>query len=76
MRILLLRDVSRCFYRSLQNIADIIDHRPTLRIASDIYAQNDEKREAAGLPPPRYGNQLGQNQQATDAEVFDRFKKR
>lgn len=47
-----------------------------MRIASDIYAQNDEQREAAGLPPPRYNDQQRSNQQATDAEVYDRFKKR
>jgi hypothetical protein len=47
-------------------------HRPTLRIASDIYAVDDAQREAAGLQPPAHK----QTETATDAEVYDRFKKR
>lgn len=47
-------------------------HKPTLRVASDIYAVDDAQREAAGLQPP-IAKQEGM---ATDAEVYDRFKKR
>jgi hypothetical protein len=76
MRTLLQPDVRLPSATAREVSADSVDHRPTLRIASDIYAHNDEQREAAGLPPPRYNDPKKDNQQATDAEVYDRFKKR
>jgi len=49
-----------------------------LRVASDIYAIEDAKREAAGLPttskPPR--TDVPRHENATDEQVYERFKKR
>ncbi|WVQ78387.1 hypothetical protein IAT38_000473 [Cryptococcus sp. DSM 104549] len=43
-------------------------YRPNQRLASDIYAIQEAKREAAGQPP--------RHESATDEQVYERFKKR
>ncbi|KAK4688155.1 hypothetical protein P7C73_g1959, partial [Tremellales sp. Uapishka_1] len=51
--------------------------RPQHRVPSDVYIMEDAKREAAGLPPaakPKYDGPRHEN--ATDEQVYDRFKKR
>ena len=52
--------------------------RPTLRVASDIYAIEDAKREAAGLPIASKQIRIDgpKHETATDEQVYDRFKKR
>ena len=56
----------------------VLVFRPQHRVASDIYAIEDAKREAAGLPPvskaPRTDGP--RHETATDEQVYDRFKKR
>lgn len=45
-------------------------------MASDVYAVNSEARQAAGLPPPARPRNRDAHEQATDEQVYERFKKR
>jgi hypothetical protein len=60
--------------------ADSLVAREKARIATDSYAVEEAKREAAGLlpvpaPKPRTQHEP-RHEAATDEQVYDRFKKR
>jgi hypothetical protein len=53
--------------------------RPHQRVASDIYAIEDAKRDATGLEPPKARpprTDRMPHENATDEQVYERFKKR
>jgi hypothetical protein len=56
------------------------DAQQRAKIASDDYAVEEAKREAAGLLPPNIGKPRiphePRHEAATDEQVYDRFKKR
>lgn len=46
-------------------------------VVSDAYAiMEDAKRQAAGLPPTQRAPRGDRNQEATDDQAYERFKKR
>ena len=53
-------------------------YRPGMRLPSDVYAVEEAKREAAGLPPlmKRREADAPKHEVATDEAVYERFKKR
>lgn len=69
-----------CTSKDMSGNADSTDAQQRSKIASDGYAVEEAKREAAGLLPPNITKPRlphePRHEAATDEQVYDRFKKR